>query len=81
MSDYGTPPPPSDDPYGGSTPPPPPSYGAPQLPESGAIGNVAQANSGLVSIPGLGTVKVASFGQRLVARIIDAYDKRAQEEE
>ena len=87
MSDYGTPPPPPADdsergstppppppssPPPSSTPPPPPSYGAPQLPESSATGNIAQANSGLVSIPGLGTVKIASFGQRVVARIVDA---------
>lgn len=80
MSDYGTPPPPpSDEGQGsGSTPPPPPppppapSYGAPQLPDTAATGHVAQANSGLVTVPGLGTVKVATFGQRVLARIIDA---------
>jgi uncharacterized RDD family membrane protein YckC len=47
--------------YGG-----PPGYGDPSAP------GVAQAHSGLVTIPGLGTVKIASFGQRAAARILDA---------
>lgn len=75
MSDYPPPPPPpsagDDEHRSQPTPPPPPSYGAPQLPGDQAMGN-AQANSGLVSIPGLGTVKVATIGQRALARIVDA---------
>ena len=71
MSDYGTPPPPPD-PNEPQRTPPPPAYGAPNLPDQEALGNVAQANSGLVSIPGLGTVKVATIGQRALARILDA---------
>ncbi len=80
MSDYPPPPPPrsSDDdatsPWQGespSPPPPPPVYGAPTLPAGDSMGNVAQANTGLVTVPGLGTVKVATFGQRVLARILD----------
>jgi len=77
MSDYGSPPPPPPEDSNRPTPPPPPpappapAYGAPQLPDDQAHGHIAQANSGLVTIPGLGTVKVATFAQRLVARIID----------
>lgn len=46
-------------------------YGAPQ--QGGAAGApvAAAAHSGLVNIAGLGTAKVASIGQRALARIID----------
>jgi uncharacterized RDD family membrane protein YckC len=65
-SNYGAPPPaPS---YGG--PPPQPQFGGPPQPAYGGPGT-AQAHSGYVEIPGLGAVKVATVGQRLVARIID----------
>ncbi|MEV6267734.1 RDD family protein [Kribbella sp. NPDC051936] len=50
-----------------------PGYGQPggygQGPD---YGQVAQAQSGLVQIPGLGTVKVATIGSRALARIIDS---------
>ncbi|GAA4403818.1 RDD family protein [Tsukamurella soli] len=35
-------------------------------------GYTPQANSGYVAVPGLGTVRVASFGQRFLARLIDS---------
>ncbi|MFC8503789.1 RDD family protein [Pedococcus sp. NPDC057267] len=57
---------PSDQP----TPPPAPSYGSPSYGTVPAAG-VAQANTGLVNIAGLGTVKIATLGQRFVARLID----------
>ncbi len=40
------------------------------MPPPGVAGH-AQAHSGYVEIAGLGTVKVATIGQRLVARLID----------
>ncbi|WP_410789391.1 RDD family protein [Kribbella sp. C-35] len=50
-----------------------PGYGQPggygQGPD---YGQVAQAQSGLVQIPGIGTVKVATIGSRALARIIDS---------
>jgi len=52
--------------YGG------PSYGQPGGPQGPDYGPVAQAQSGLVQIPGLGTVKVATLGSRALARLIDS---------
>ncbi|TDW90647.1 MULTISPECIES: RDD family protein [Kribbella] len=59
-----------------------PGYGQPQYgqqpgqpggyPQGPEYGQVAQAQSGLVQIPGLGTVKVATLGSRALARIIDS---------
>jgi uncharacterized RDD family membrane protein YckC len=49
--------------------PPPPGQ---PMPAYGAVPGHAQAHTGYVEIPGLGAVKVATVGQRLVARIIDA---------
>jgi uncharacterized RDD family membrane protein YckC len=43
--------------------------GGPQGPD---YGQVAQAQSGLVQIPGMGTVKTATLGSRALARIIDS---------
>lgn len=67
--------------YGAPPPGGQPQYGAPQQPGpygggaapggyQGAPG-IAQANTGLVNIPGLGTAKVATIGQRFLARLID----------
>jgi uncharacterized RDD family membrane protein YckC len=61
----------------GSYPPPasfpPPSYGGYPPPPGGypPVGYQPQAPNGLVTIPGLGTVPVATFSQRLLARLID----------
>lgn len=52
--------------YGG------PGYGPPGGPQGQGYGEVAQAQSGLVQIPGVGTVKVATLGSRALARIIDS---------
>ncbi|MGW6198152.1 RDD family protein [Kribbella sp. NPDC055110] len=50
-----------------------PGYGQPGgYPQGPDYGQVAQAQSGLVQIPGLGTVKVATLGSRALARIIDS---------
>lgn len=46
-----------------------PGGGGPGGPD---YGQVAQAQSGLVQIPGMGTVKVATIGSRALARIIDS---------
>ncbi|WP_335941277.1 RDD family protein [Streptomyces sp. PTD5-9] len=45
-----------------------PGYGYPQQPP--APGTI-QANNGLINVPGLGTVKIATMGLRLGARLID----------
>ncbi|RZT28755.1 putative RDD family membrane protein YckC [Kribbella sp. VKM Ac-2569] len=50
-----------------------PGYGQPGgYPQGPDYGQVAQAQSGLVQIPGIGTVKVATIGSRALARIIDS---------
>jgi uncharacterized RDD family membrane protein YckC len=50
-----------------------PGYGQPGgYPQGPDYGQVAQAQSGLVQIPGMGTVKVATLGSRALARIIDS---------
>ncbi|TCC29552.1 RDD family protein [Kribbella speibonae] len=50
-----------------------PGYGQPGgYPQGPDYGQVAQAQSGLVQIPGMGTVKVATIGSRALARIIDS---------
>jgi uncharacterized RDD family membrane protein YckC len=50
-----------------------PGYGQPGgYPGGPDYGQVAQAQSGLVQIPGMGTVKVATLGSRALARIIDS---------
>jgi len=50
-----------------------PGYGQPGgYPQGPEHGQVAQAQSGLVQIPGVGTVKVATIGSRALARIIDS---------
>jgi uncharacterized RDD family membrane protein YckC len=52
----------------------PGQYGGPGYSQGGpqGYGDVAQAQSGLVQIPGMGTVKVATLGSRALARIIDS---------
>jgi uncharacterized RDD family membrane protein YckC len=55
----------------------PGQYGQPGYSPTGGpggpdYGQVAQAQSGLVQIPGMGTVKVATLGSRALARIIDS---------
>ncbi|WP_344112234.1 RDD family protein [Kribbella alba] len=52
--------------YGG------PGYGPAGGPQGPDYGQVAQAQSGLVQIPGVGTVKIATLGSRALARIIDS---------
>ncbi|MCX4748574.1 RDD family protein [Kitasatospora sp. NBC_01287] len=52
-------------------PPQQPGYGVP--PQQGyAPPGTLQANSGYINVPYLGTVRVASMGQRFLARLIDA---------
>jgi uncharacterized RDD family membrane protein YckC len=46
-----------------------PGYGVP--PQGYAPPGTLQANSGYINIPYLGTVKIASMGQRFLARLID----------
>lgn len=62
-------------PYPGQ-PQQPGQYGQPGYPGGGPqgpdYGQVAQAQSGLVQIPGVGTAKVATLGSRALARIIDS---------
>ncbi|MEV7021004.1 RDD family protein [Kitasatospora sp. NPDC093558] len=51
-----------------------PGYGVPQqqaYPGYAAPPGTLQANNGYINIPPLGTVKLASMGQRFVARLID----------
>lgn len=48
-----------------------PVYGAPAYGPPPVQGEVAQAHTGLVTIPGLGTAKLATIGQRALARIVD----------
>ncbi|OIV36684.1 hypothetical protein BIV57_15065 [Mangrovactinospora gilvigrisea] len=56
--------------YQQQVPPQQPMPGYPQQSYAGAPG-VAQADSGYVQIPGLGTVEVANMGARLGARLLD----------
>ena len=66
-------------PPGGSVPPPPSSpsapmgqFGAPAFPGAAyPPPGTPHANSGMVTIPNLGTVPVATIGQRFAARLID----------
>lgn len=78
---YGAPQPGGQPQYGAPPPGGQPQYGAPQPgPYGGAPApggyqgapGIAQANTGLVNIPGLGTAKVATIGQRFLARLIDS---------
>lgn len=48
-------------------------YGDPYAQQQpyGSTGAIAQAQSGLVEVPGLGVVKVATIGQRFLARLLD----------
>jgi len=63
-------------PYGQSQYPPSP-YGQPQYgqppygPQFGAAGHTPEALTGLVDIPGQGPVKLATTGQRVLARVAD----------
>lgn len=68
MSDYNQPPPQDPTPYG--APVPPAGYSAQH--NAPMPGGVAHANSGLANVAGLGTVKLATLGQRALARIVDA---------
>ncbi|MEV7420445.1 RDD family protein [Streptomyces sp. NPDC089919] len=55
--------------------PPQAGYGYPQQPPYGAVPPQApgtlQANSGYITVPGLGTVQLPTMGRRLGARLID----------
>ncbi|MFC5662909.1 RDD family protein [Kitasatospora misakiensis] len=54
-------------------PPQQPAYGVPQQPAYGyaPMPGTIQANNGYINIAQLGTVKVATMGQRFLARLID----------
>ena len=54
-----------------SVPPPPQNPGFPPQAPGFPGGYTPQASTGFVQIPGYGTVKIASIGQRLGARAID----------
>ncbi|MFD0272539.1 RDD family protein [Kitasatospora sp. NPDC127111] len=54
-------------------PPQAPGYGVPQQPQYGyaPVPGTIQANNGYINIANLGTVKIATMGQRFLARLID----------
>ncbi|MEU6236359.1 RDD family protein [Kitasatospora sp. NPDC047058] len=54
-------------------PPQAPGYGVPQQPQYGyaPVPGTIQANNGYINIANLGPVKIATMGQRFLARLID----------